>query len=200
MRRIVIGLMSTLSGLVLLFSYHTSTNSGTALASSGGTGAGASGSAGASSGSSSGSSGSADSSAGSSSASGTYTGDAAQTRWGPVQVQITVENGKITKAEAVSLPAARTAGTSEINSYAIPTLNEEAVDGAERADRRDLRRHRDERGLHPVTPVGDRPGPPVTAVVDTPRTDPSAAPAFDGATALTEQPRRAFVEQVMGCR
>ena len=35
----------------------------------------------------------------------TVTGDSVDTRWGPVQVQITVTNGKVTKANAVVYPA-----------------------------------------------------------------------------------------------
>ena len=111
MRRIVIGLMSTLSGLVLLFSYHTSTNSGTAVASGGTSGGTTSG--GTSGGTTSGSS-------------GTYTGDAVMTRWGVVQVEITVENGKITKSEAVQYPT-ENHRDQEINAYAVPALNDEAV-------------------------------------------------------------------------
>ncbi|MEW1808657.1 FMN-binding protein [Arthrobacter sp. SLBN-53] len=67
---------------------------------SSGTGAsGSTGSAGASgSSSSSGSSGSSNSSA-----SGTYKGSTVQTRFGPVQVQITVANGKITDVTALQL-------------------------------------------------------------------------------------------------
>ena len=112
MRKIVIGLMSTISGLVLLFSYPTSTNSGTTVASGGTAGGTTSGSG---SGSGSGST-----------ASGTFTGDAVDTRWGVVQVEITVENGKITKSEAVQYPTDNPRDQ-EINAYAVPALNDEAV-------------------------------------------------------------------------
>jgi uncharacterized protein with FMN-binding domain len=130
MRRIVVAVMSTLSGLVMLFSYHTSTNSGTTVA-SGGTsnanGSGGTSSSGTSSGSSGTSSGSTTSSSGSGSAtSGTYTGDAADTRWGTVQVQITVQNGKVTNAQAIQYPNGN-GRDQEINSYAIPQLNSEVV-------------------------------------------------------------------------
>lgn len=37
-------------------------------------------------------------------ASGIYTGDTAQTAWGPVQVQITVSGGQITAAKALQWP------------------------------------------------------------------------------------------------
>ena len=56
----------------------------------------------------------------------TYTGDALMTRWGPVQVQITVTGGKITAAQAVQYPNGN-GRDAEINSYALPVLNQEAV-------------------------------------------------------------------------
>ena len=125
MRRIVVAVMSTISGLVLLFSYHTSRNEGsTAVAappSAGGAASSSGSSSGWSNGSSSGSSGS-DGSA----ASGTYTGDSVMTRWGAVQVQITVADGKITAAEAVEYPQAN-ARDRQINAYALPVLAQEAV-------------------------------------------------------------------------
>jgi uncharacterized protein with FMN-binding domain len=46
--------------------------------------------------------------------------------FGPVQVQITVKNGKVTAARAVQYPQ-ESARDQEINSYAIPVLNQEAV-------------------------------------------------------------------------
>ncbi len=103
MRKIVTAVMGTISGLVLLFSYHTSTNS-EATTSPGG----------------------ADTEQGTSSSSGTYTGDAVQTRWGPVQVQITVENGTITSADAIQYPD-ENRRDQQINAYAIPQLNAEVV-------------------------------------------------------------------------
>jgi uncharacterized protein with FMN-binding domain len=136
MRRVVVGAMGTLSGLVLLFSYHTSLG-GTVLASGTTTGAGSDGSTstptptGSSSGTSSSSepSTTSSSSAGkttSSGSSGTYTGESVDTRWGPVQVQITVKNGKITAAQAVVFPQ-ENPRDQEINAFAVPQLNSEAV-------------------------------------------------------------------------
>ena len=55
----------------------------------------------------------------------TYTGSAAYTRYGPVQVRVTVSNGKVAKAEAVVYPMG-SALDQQINSYAIPQLNSEA--------------------------------------------------------------------------
>ncbi|PFG18013.1 FMN-binding protein [Propionicimonas paludicola] len=117
MRKIVIGLASTVSALVLLFSYHTSTNSTAAKDTTTDTGGGT------------GSSGGTTPNAGSSgsSADGTYTGDAAATRYGDVQVQITVSGGKITAADAIQYPNSDR-HDQQINAYAIPILNSEAVD------------------------------------------------------------------------
>jgi uncharacterized protein with FMN-binding domain len=124
MRRITLAVMSTVSALVLLFSYHTSTGSGGGQPVAAGTATGgepdgaapAAGSSGTGSGT------------GSSDASGsqTDTGDTADTRWGPVQVAITVEDGRITRAEAVVYPTGNHRDQ-EINAYAIPELNAAAV-------------------------------------------------------------------------
>jgi uncharacterized protein with FMN-binding domain len=54
------------------------------------------------------------------------TGSIADTIYGPVEVQITVKNGKVTAAQAVQYPQ-ESARDQEINSYAIPMLNQEAV-------------------------------------------------------------------------
>jgi uncharacterized protein with FMN-binding domain len=56
----------------------------------------------------------------------TVTGDSADTRYGPVQVQITVTNGQITSASAIDYPQGDSRDQ-EINAYAIPALNQEAV-------------------------------------------------------------------------
>ena len=132
MRKIVVALVGTVSGLIMLFSYHTSLGGGgsalapigagtsTTTGSSGATtdGSGSSSPSGSSDGSSSGSS--------SSGPSGTVTGDTAQTRWGPVQVQITVTAGKITDVTPVQYPNGN-GRDQEINSYALPVLAQEAV-------------------------------------------------------------------------
>lgn len=172
MRRITLWLMSTISALVLLFSYPTSTSakarttveapatvaeSGGAAAGSGGStatdstsadsnsaesSADATGSTGSSAGdaadgatgadqsaaASTPSSSASGSTAGSSgtSASGTYTGDAVMTRWGVVQVQITVSDGAITKAGVTQIPWDNPRDQ-QINSYAVPVLNDEVI-------------------------------------------------------------------------
>jgi len=56
----------------------------------------------------------------------TVTGKAWPTIYGPVQVRITVAGGRITAASAVEYPA-DTPRDQQINAYAIPRLNSEAV-------------------------------------------------------------------------
>ncbi|WP_416976536.1 FMN-binding protein [Streptomyces sp. T028] len=62
----------------------------------------------------------------------TVTGDSVQTRWGPVQVRITVQDGKITDVTAVTYPQ-NNPRDQQINSYAIPQLRSEALE-AQSAD------------------------------------------------------------------
>lgn len=147
MKRITYWVMATVTVLVLLFSYRTSLHSDFAAASSQrtvqsssvATGVSATGSGGGSgsgdgtdtsTGSSTGSSGSAGSSSSASgsnsSASGTFTGDSVDTRWGPVQVQITVSSGKTTAVQAVVYPTDNPRDV-EINNQALPILADEAV-------------------------------------------------------------------------
>ncbi|VXB34206.1 FMN-binding protein [Arthrobacter sp. 8AJ] len=96
----------------------------------GSTGTGSSGSSGSSSSSgttgSSGSASSGSSSSSNSSASGTYKGNTVQTRFGPVQVQITVANGKITDVTALQLT--NTDGKSiQISNRAAPLLRSKVL-------------------------------------------------------------------------
>jgi uncharacterized protein with FMN-binding domain len=158
MRRIVTTLLSTITAVVLLFSYHTSTDSGSPSVVAGSAGGSASGpapensttptpsatpTAPSGSGPGTGDDGGAGDDAGAaatptptatapaapkaqSSAAKTYTGDAVDTRWGPVQVQITVAGGKVTAAQAVQYPN-NNGRDVEINSYALPVLSQEAV-------------------------------------------------------------------------
>lgn len=60
------------------------------------------------------------------SAATTFLGDSTDTRWGPVQVQITVQNGKIT---AVTVPVypANNGRDQEINATALPILVQETL-------------------------------------------------------------------------
>jgi len=134
MRRIVMWFLSTVTAVVLLFGYHTSTSGPTSASTVvigaegvngtlGGTSSGTSGSG--SSGSSSDSS--SGSSSGSSSSAKTVTGDTVQTRWGPVQVEITVSGDTITAVDVPVYPN-NNPKDQEINSYALPTLVQETLD------------------------------------------------------------------------
>ncbi|MGC5166911.1 FMN-binding protein [Luteimicrobium sp. DT211] len=132
--------MSTLTVLVLLLSYHTSTSSrvplgsessvvaqaGTADSGSG-SGSSSSGSSGsASSGSDSGSGSGSSGSSGSSSSAKTVDGDTAQTQWGPVQVSVTVAGGKVTEVTVLQQPNGN-GRDQQINAYALPILRQEAL-------------------------------------------------------------------------
>ncbi|MEU5397001.1 FMN-binding protein [Streptomyces tibetensis] len=55
----------------------------------------------------------------------TLTGSVAQTQYGPVQVRVTVADGKITKAEAVQAP--KGGRSDQITSSSVPRLNQAAV-------------------------------------------------------------------------
>ena len=58
--------------------------------------------------------------------SGTYKGDTVQTRWGPVQVQITVANGKITDISTLQYPNGDRR-SQMISSQVLPWLQDEAL-------------------------------------------------------------------------
>jgi len=58
--------------------------------------------------------------------SGTFTGAAADTRFGPVQVQITISNGKITNVTAPQYPT-ESFRDQQINAQAIPYLIQETL-------------------------------------------------------------------------
>ena len=74
----------------------------------------------------SGSSGSSGSSSGSSSAGGTFTGDSVQTRFGSVQVQISVSGGKITDVKALQLTDEDRRSV-QISNRAAPLLRSEVL-------------------------------------------------------------------------
>jgi uncharacterized protein with FMN-binding domain len=173
MRRIVLFVMTTLTAVVLLLGYHTSTSSkaaggetafistpqaGAATGSSDSptsvpetasagttaaptppqittpTGTAGSSTTGSVSSSSSAtatptpsSSSSSTSSAGAGSAtSSTVTGAVADTRWGPVQVQLTVQNKKITNVSVIQYPN-NNGRDQEINATALPILVQETI-------------------------------------------------------------------------
>ncbi|WP_411575578.1 FMN-binding protein [Streptomyces mutabilis] len=108
-RRAVLAGAATVSGIVLLLSLKPASDPGSASAAGGaappvaaqspqgGRGAGA----------------------------GTVTGDAADTQYGPVQVRLTVNGGKITGAEAVRAPEG--GQSDQVTADAVPKLNRAAV-------------------------------------------------------------------------
>ena len=116
MKRIVLWLLSTVSVVVLLFGYHTST-SGPAATEQTPVGASLSTrSVQATSGGSGGAGGS------------EVTGDVAQTRWGPVQVQLSLDaSGTITDVEVLQYPSGNREDQ-QINSFALPRLVQETLD------------------------------------------------------------------------
>jgi uncharacterized protein with FMN-binding domain len=57
----------------------------------------------------------------------TVNGAAYDTRYGPVQVQITLRSGRITAADAIEYPT-QDRRDQEINRYAVPELNQETLD------------------------------------------------------------------------
>ncbi|WP_324643453.1 FMN-binding protein [Pseudarthrobacter sp. LT1] len=123
----------TQAGGISTVASSTTATGTTGATGTGSAGTGSSGPSGSSSSSgttgSSGSSGSASSgssSSSSSSASGTYKGNTVQTRFGPVQVQITVANGKITDVTALQLT--NTDGESiQISNRAAPLLRSKVL-------------------------------------------------------------------------
>ncbi|WP_436535767.1 FMN-binding protein [Actinoplanes sp. HUAS TT8] len=133
MRRITLWLFSTVAALVLLFSYRTSTNgsaeaAGTVITTPATTTAPtptATATATATAGSDSASP-TATTTTGSSAAK-TYTGGTASTRWGDVQVAITVTGGKITSVQVPVFPS-ENHRDQEINASALPILVQETLD------------------------------------------------------------------------
>jgi uncharacterized protein with FMN-binding domain len=120
MRRITLWVLSTLSTLVLLFSYSTSTSGPQA------TSAPSSLYSSSTPGSSGTGSGSGNSSGSTSTGGKTVTGSVAKTRWGPVQVQLKVSNGKIANVSVIQYPNGN-GRDQEINSQALPILIQETV-------------------------------------------------------------------------
>ena len=134
--------MCTLTVVVLLFGYHTSTSSKaaggeTAFVSTGdvGSAASAASSAGSATVGSSSESAPATPPAGTSpaapkttsaSSTTTVTGDVTDTQWGPVQVQLTVQNGKITAVSVLQYPNGN-GRDQEINANALPILIQETI-------------------------------------------------------------------------
>ena len=111
--------------VVLLFGYHTSTQGAAAPATSQvPVGASLPSSSTTTTSDTSGSSGTGDAQ--------TVTGDVIQTRWGPVQVQVSTSGGQITSVDVVQYPSGNGRDV-EINDYALPVLVDETL-SAQSAD------------------------------------------------------------------
>jgi uncharacterized protein with FMN-binding domain len=121
-RRIALWGLTTVSTLALLFSYKTSLSS--ALPAAGTTTTTSSTTTGStSSGTTTPSTASAPKNT---TYTGTVTGTAADTRWGPVQVKVTLANGKITAVDVVEEPDSN-GRDQEINAEAVPQLVQETL-------------------------------------------------------------------------
>jgi uncharacterized protein with FMN-binding domain len=120
--RIVLWVLSTVSSLVLLLGYHTSTAgpSTTVSAISGTT-------SGSTSGSTSGGTSSGGTGSGGTGSDQVVTGSVASTQWGPVQVELTLSGGSITKVSVLQQPSGNSKDD-EINSFALPQLIQETLD------------------------------------------------------------------------
>jgi len=134
MKRITLWVLSTVTTVVLLFGYHTSTSgpmASTTLApieASASSGSSSTRSDTGSTGSGSGSDPTTQSSPSTTaSQSSTVTGDVAMTRWGPVQVELTIAGGSITDVSVVQYPSGNREDE-QINSYALPILTQQTID------------------------------------------------------------------------
>ncbi|QKW21979.1 FMN-binding protein [Kitasatospora sp. NA04385] len=125
MRRAVITASATAAGVVLLLSLkpHDAAPAHAVSSANGGGAAGTSGTSG---------TGTAAGAQAADGTTGTFTGSAVDTRYGPVQVEVTVTGGRISKIDVVQYPT-RDRRDQEINEYAIPVLNREAI-AAQSAD------------------------------------------------------------------
>ncbi|MFD4263950.1 FMN-binding protein [Streptomyces sp. NPDC058534] len=108
-RRAVLAGAATVSGIVLLLSLKPASDPGSASAAGGAAPPAAAQSP----------------QGGRGAGSGTVTGDAAGTQYGPVQVRLTVSGGKITGAEAVQAP--KGGQSDQVTADAVPKLNQAAV-------------------------------------------------------------------------
>jgi uncharacterized protein with FMN-binding domain len=116
MRRISTWILSTISVLVLLFGYHTSTSGVATTATTSVISSSPAPSAGPDTAPASGSTGTT-----------TVTGSAASTRYGPVRVAITTHGGTITEVSVLEYPNSDSRDV-EINNYALPILVQETID------------------------------------------------------------------------
>ena len=123
MRRTVLAAISTVVGLVMLLSFKTHGSRPSRLAALGSAGAGTSAPLAASPAASPGVSGAAGAAAASTR---TITGSAIDTQYGPVQLRVTFVGSRIVRIAPLQLPTGQSRDQ-EINSYAVPILNQEAL-------------------------------------------------------------------------
>lgn len=137
--RVVPAVVGTVAGLVALIAVKAGPSpvvGATGTGSTGGSGRSGTGSSAASSGTgssgtgTSGTSGTSTSSGSSTLTSGTFTGDSADTRYGPVQVKVTVSGGTISAVDVVDVPMSNPRDA-EINQQAVPLLVQETVGRAD---------------------------------------------------------------------
>ncbi|MEU4119148.1 FMN-binding protein [Kitasatospora sp. NPDC028055] len=136
MRRAVVTSAATAAGVVLLLSLkpHQATGSAPVISSGAGTPSGSGSGSGSGSSSGSGTTGAADTSGSASpapapaagGATRKVSGDTVNTRYGPVQVQVTLAGSRITGIDVVKYPT-EDRRDREINADALPTLNQEAI-------------------------------------------------------------------------
>lgn len=112
-RRIALWGLTTVSTVVLLFSYRTSTSSALPAATTTTPTTTASGTTA--------------TKASTSTYTGTVTGTAADTRWGPVQVRVTLASGRITAVDVIQQPDGNHKDQ-EINADAVPQLVSETLE------------------------------------------------------------------------
>lgn len=124
MKRVVLALMSTITGLVMLLGFKSHSPSAPAVIGSTGTvpvGVGSAGDPAAA-----GKPTTAPTAAATADAARTVTGAAADTRYGPVQVQIRLAGSKITGVQILHYPT-DSGEDQQINGYALPILIDETV-------------------------------------------------------------------------
>src|SRR3954454_19253260 len=126
MRKITFWFLSTVAAVVLLFSYRTSTMGAASSRPAAATG----GAPGLVSGTTPDPTASGSTTSGGTTPGGTgaavVNGSVAQTRWGPVQVQVQISGGRITEVKALQVPDGNRRDQ-EINSYAVPQLRSDVL-------------------------------------------------------------------------
>ena len=129
MRRISFALMSTLAAVIMMFGYRTSTPNPTSVATATVAAAGSAGTttAGSTTPAAPTPTATASSTPGTgTAAASTVTGQVVQTRWGPVQVQLTVGSGKVTAVTVLQQPTGNGKDV-QINNAALPVLKQETI-------------------------------------------------------------------------